>query len=185
VLRRPRRVRPSSSCGRCATFVGVANESTARLHFESLELAIAAWGKWSSEPWRVDEARAALDRLIEIKGPPIPFPARPGSTPYYTLARSGQYVSVTWEGGAGFNVQSGFMQAIAQLGPEWVPAERDVPESQQGKWFIRAFPNNVQFGKAAEKSSARTAECTNNCSPGEKQPIGSSCPYCEKAIVAE
>jgi hypothetical protein len=91
----------------------------------------------SDESWRADEARAALDARIEIKGPPSAgrgyAPAMPGVLPYYMPTLSKQYVSVAWSGEMGLQLQRGFMQATVQLTPLWVPAERAVPESQQGE----------------------------------------------------
>ena len=166
----------------------MAKAAGERIYFESLELAIASWGKWSGESWRTREARQALDALIEIKGRPSigsgagRSPA--GATPYYMPAFSKQYVSVTWAGEMGLQLQRGFMQATVQLSPLWVADDRAIPESQQGKWFVRAFHDHLEFGKASEKGSARVAECANGCSPGEKQPIGSECQYCEEPIAA-
>ena len=162
--------------------------SNERVYFESLESAIAFWGKWYGESWRIEEALHALDQIIAIKGPPsaasnaarLPV----GATPFYMPAFSKQYVSVTWTGEMGLQLQRGFMQATVRISPLWVPADRVVPESQQGKWFVRAFPDHLEFGKASEKGAARTAECTNGCSPGEKQPIGFGCQYCDEPIAA-
>lgn len=159
--------------------------ASGRTYFETFEVGIAIWGKWAGERWRTDQARLALDAMVEIKGSPSVGPGSFGATPYYMPTFSKQYVSVTWSGEMGLQVQRGFMQATVQLSELWVPAERAVPESQQGKWFMRTFPDHLQFGRASEKASARAAECANNCSPGEKQPLGSTCPYCEELISAD
>ncbi len=163
----------------------MAKESEGRTYFESLEHCIAVWGKWKGESWRVEAATAALAKLIEAKGlPSVGRAVEPSVTPFYMPAFSKQYVSVTWHGEMGLQVQRGFMQATVQLDHSWVPAERDVPESQQGKWFVYKFPDHVEFGRASEKSSIRRAECARGCSAGETQPVGSNCPYCDDLIVA-
>jgi len=162
----------------------MAKTSEGRTYFESLEHGIAVWGKWKGESWRAEAAGAALAKLIELKGPPsTAYGADGGVTPFYMPTFSKQYVSVTWHGEMGLQVQRGFMQATVQLDPSWVPAVRDVPESQQGKWFMHTFPDHIQFGRAAEKSTVRRAVCARGCSAGETQPVGSSCPYCDDLIV--
>ena len=156
----------------------MAKAEDVRAFFDSLELAIASWGKWSQEPWRVAAARQALDRLVEAWGQPITFHQDVGATPYLVNG-SRQYVSVTWSGGARFNVQSGFMQARMQIDQAWLSSDRGVPDD----WFVKSFPNHERFGGGSEQTVVRSAECCNGCSPGEKHPIGSLCPYCEDEIV--
>mgnify|MGYP001562030598 FL=1 len=161
-----------------------------RTYFDSLESAIASWGKRADEPWKIAEARRALDLLIELKGAPTPREGRAQptasdgyareATPYYVPTQSWQYVAVTWSGQMGLQLQKGFMQAVAPLAPGWEMTERPPSANQREAWYKLPFPDHLEFGKADESRNPREGEC--QCSPGELQPRGSACYRCEEPI---
>jgi hypothetical protein len=113
-----------------------------RTYFDALEHAVKAWGKWADESWKVVEARSALDRLVTMMGSPS---VRGGAVadrdrkPFYIPTQSWQYVAVTWHGDMGLQLQTGFMQAVRRIGPEWQLTERVAPVSQREKWYKRPF----------------------------------------------
>lgn len=159
-------------------------------YYDTLEHAVASWGRWAGEEWKLADALQALDLLVARRGPPsLGFGGgmttetriAAGHTPI-AIPVQRQYVGVTWNGVIGFQLQKGFMRATIQPTPTWQAAHRPPSANgTQAMWWKWPFPDHVEFGKASESSSSRHGNCP--CSSWLQQPVGSECSECGELVA--